>query len=66
MEMEEIVEKKLTQKQADYLEVENHCCLCGTELIFEHNGDETGQKLIEQAHCPCCKVQLKEREFTLQ
>lgn len=57
--------KELTPKQESYIEVENTCCLCGTELIFEHKPDEEGTGLIEQGHCPCCNVQLKEKKHPI-
>lgn len=65
MESEKELAEKLTTQQEDYLEVENHCCLCGTELVFEHSNDETAIKVTELAHCPCCKIQLKEKEFII-
>lgn len=65
MEAQKRSAKKLSPSQEDYLEVENHCCLCGTELEFEHSYDETAQKIKEQGHCPCCKIQLKEKEHLI-
>ncbi len=65
METEKKSTTRLTPHQEDYIEVENHCCLCGTPLEFEHNYDETAIKLKEKAHCPCCKIQLKEKEFLI-
>lgn len=65
----ETVKKTSTQlkpHQEDFIEVESHCCLCGTALEFEHIYDETAVKLKEKAHCPCCKIQLKEKEFLIQ
>lgn len=63
MEQSHPQHKKLSSRQEDYLEVENHCCLCGTELIFQHNHDDEAVKIKEQGHCPCCKITLKEKEF---
>lgn len=58
-------EVKLTPQQESFIEVENHCCLCGTELVFDHDPDASNKSLVEKAHCPCCKVQLKEKEFII-
>ena len=52
---------QLTPQQLSFLEVENQCCLCGTPLGFTHETDELGQKITEKAHCPSCKIQLKEK-----
>lgn len=48
--------------------VEDHttCCLCGTELKFDFNIDHTQNKVLEQAACPCCHVQMKQKEHNLQ
>lgn len=65
MESQKNIVKELTPSQEDYVEVENHCCLCGTELHFEHSQEEENLKVIEKAHCPCCKIQLKEKEHII-
>ena len=65
MEAEKTVARNLSPVQEDYLEVETHCCLCGTELIFEHQHDDTAAHVKEKAHCPTCHIQLKEKEFLI-
>ena len=57
--------KTLTDQQENFIEVESTCCLCGTELIFEHTQDEQGTGITEHASCPCCKIQLKEKTHLL-
>lgn len=56
---------KLTTKQEDFLEVENTCCLCGTELIFKHQQVDGAVKIKEKAQCPCCNIQLKDKEHLI-
>jgi DNA-directed RNA polymerase subunit RPC12/RpoP len=65
MSLEKRAHKQLSTRQEDYIEVEHHCCLCGTELEFFHNLDDLSLKVKEKAQCPKCHVQLKEREHTL-
>lgn len=65
MEVQKKTAQKLTPHQEDYIEVENHCCLCGTELQFNHKQDDTTLKIKEKAQCPCCKIQLIEKEFLI-
>ena len=65
MEIDKQLAKDLSPRQEDFVEVENHCCLCGTELEFEHVHDIETQTLKEKGHCPCCKIQLKEKEFCI-
>ena len=56
MEISRPQQKQLTPQQEDFVEIENHCCLCGTELVFEHRHDDEAVKIKEQGHCPCCKM----------
>ena len=63
MEAEKKSAATLTPQQEDYLEVENTCCLCGTELIFEHDHDDHAIKIKETAQCPCCNIRLKDKEY---
>lgn len=65
MEIEKSNAAKLSPQQEDFLEVENQCCLCGSELTFNHELDETAQLLKEKAFCPCCKIQLKDKDFII-
>ena len=65
MQSHKEVAKDLTPHQQDYMEVENHCCLCGTELIFEHDVDNESSKIQEKAQCPCCKIRLKDKEHII-
>ena len=65
MDAEKVVSKNLTPGQEDFLEVETHCCLCGTELVFDHEQDETAKNVRERAQRPCCNIQLKEKEFMI-
>ena len=58
-------QKQLSSQQEDYIEVEHHCCLCGTELEFYHQFDDLTLTVKEKAQCPRCNVQLKEKEHTL-
>ncbi len=55
----------LTPQQEDFIEIESQCCLCGTPLVFVHESVLETAAIKEKAHCPCCKVQLKEKEFTI-
>ncbi len=65
MDAEKTAPVKLTPQQEDYLEIESTCCLCGTELVFEHNHDDSTLLLKEKAQCPCCNILLKEKEFII-
>ncbi len=49
-----------------YLEDQNHCCLCGSQLTFKHKIDYLSLKVTENADCPSCKICLKSRDHGLQ
>jgi len=65
MDVEKETAIELTPLQEDYLEVESTCCLCGTELYFEHSQDEMASTIKEKAQCPCCNIQLKDKDFII-
>ncbi len=48
------------------LEDQNHCCLCGTELVFKHTVDYATLHVQEEAECPACMIKLKPKNFLLQ
>jgi len=56
---------ELAPHQEDYVEVENSCCLCGSDLAFQHEIDAFTLVVKEKAHCTTCGVQLKEKEHLL-
>jgi hypothetical protein len=66
MEIAKIDARNLTPQQENFIELENLCCLCGTELVFDHVQDLKTLKMKEKAHCPCCKIPLKDQEHSIQ
>jgi hypothetical protein len=48
------------------IEDQNHCCLCGTALKFQHQVDYLNLTVKEDGHCPSCQVRLKSRDHRLQ
>lgn len=46
----------------DYLK----CALCGQELQFSHKMDYMTLRVKEEAHCVCCKVRMKSRDYIIQ
>jgi hypothetical protein len=48
------------------IEEENHCCLCGTQLKFEHKFDYASLTIREDASCPSCRIQMKSKEHGIQ
>ncbi|NQZ00508.1 MAG: hypothetical protein HRT45_07550 [Bdellovibrionales bacterium] len=48
------------------LEHYNNCSLCGTELEFVHVTHFTHLEVEEEAHCPNCKVRMKQEKHSLQ
>lgn len=48
-----------------FLESENQCCLCGSDIEFEHIYDFAEHSVTETAHCSKCQIQLREGVHTL-
>ena len=78
---ERIMERKLTNHLTDspnfeaddvispvqeFLQDQNHCCLCGTEFKFTHKMDHLTLTVVEDAKCESCHVSLRTRTHTLQ
>ncbi len=45
---------------------QNHCCLCGSKLVFKHKIDYLSFDVREDADCPSCGIRLKTRNHRLQ
>ena len=65
MDIEKSSTPALAPHQEDYMEIENSCCLCGSDLAFEHDIDAFTLVVKEKAHCTTCGIQLKEKEHLL-
>ena len=64
-----VVNQHFASQEARYeyiIEDENSCCLCGTDLKFQHKVDYMALTIKEDAHCPTCKIQMKTSEHVLQ
>ena len=61
--------KEFTSEKTEHEPIlvdENSCCLCGSNLKFEHKVDYLTLRIQEDAHCPSCRIQMKSKEHTLQ
>lgn len=45
---------------------QNHCCLCGSKLVFKHKIDYMTLDVREDADCQSCGIRLKTRSHRLQ
>lgn len=50
----------------EFLQDQNHCCLCGTELNFSHKMDHLTLTVVEDAKCDTCHISLRTRSHSLQ
>ncbi len=55
----------ITPKKDEFIEKENHCPLCKTELKFQHETNFKTFKVEEKAQCPACGLKIKSRNFDL-
>jgi hypothetical protein len=48
--------------------IEEHlnCVLCGTGMVFEHKTDFIAQTVVENAHCPACRIRNRQSAHRLQ
>jgi C4-type Zn-finger protein len=50
----------------EFIEAENNCPLCGTELMLNHETDFAENQIHETAHCPACNLTTRQKDFNLQ
>ncbi len=50
----------------EFIQDQNHCCLCGSELKFTHAMDHLTLTVVEDAKCESCHVSLRTRTHSLQ
>ncbi|MCM2281541.1 MAG: hypothetical protein NDI61_06815 [Bdellovibrionaceae bacterium] len=41
------------------------CCLCGSDLVFQHQVNYSSLAVREDAHCPACQIRLRSRDHIL-
>jgi len=45
---------------------QNHCCFCGSKLVFKHQVNRASFDVREEADCPSCGIRMKTRIHRLQ
>lgn len=43
-----------------------NCVLCGDNLVFQHKTDFIAGTVLENAHCPSCKIRNRQSQYSLQ
>ena len=66
MDAAKTIYMSIDQKHEAVLEDQNRCCLCGTDLKFQHKVDYMTMKIEEKSNCPSCQIELRQKDFTLQ
>jgi hypothetical protein len=58
--------KRLSKKERLFIENQNHCALCSTELQIKV--EPTGHEfyLVEEANCPQCKIKTRVKNHGVQ
>ncbi|CAN5633709.1 hypothetical protein BH10BDE1_BH10BDE1_10600 [soil metagenome] len=50
----------------EFMQDQNHCCLCGSELSFSHKMDHLTLTVVEDAKCGSCHISLRTKTHSLQ
>ncbi len=58
-------EKVTTDHQLEFIQVQNHCSLCSSVLILEHDVSEDASQILETASCPECQIRNRSRSFSV-
>jgi hypothetical protein len=56
---------QLTKVQ-EFVQDQNHCCLCGSELTFHHKMDHLTLTIEEDAKCDSCHISLRTKNHHVQ
>ena len=56
--------RSITQQQA-FIQIQNTCPLCASELEIKIKEQEAPYRLVEEAHCPQCEVPARIKEHSL-
>jgi hypothetical protein len=56
----------LTHASQDVIDALSTCCICGSNLVFQHTTDFLELKVTEKGCCPQCGIKTKENSFILQ
>jgi hypothetical protein len=58
--------KYLSKKERHFIENQNNCALCNTELNIRVATAENGPYLTEEADCPQCKIKTRVKSHGVQ
>jgi DNA-directed RNA polymerase subunit RPC12/RpoP len=58
-------EKIESESQQQFIEMHNHCALCGTVLELQHRTDVTIHEIKEEAKCPECEIKARTKIYIL-
>jgi len=63
-----VAEWHVTKKEWQEEAVHDHltCCLCGSDLKFQHKVDHIANMAHEEAHCESCGVKHRSTDHRLQ
>lgn len=61
---DEILDERALLRE-EFIEMENNCPLCGSELKLNHISDYLALQITEEAHCPRCKIKTRAKDSTI-
>jgi len=57
--------KKLSKREKHFIEAQNHCALCGSELEIRVESYLEDNYLKEEAECPQCDIKTREKNHKM-
>jgi CRISPR/Cas system-associated protein Cas10 (large subunit of type III CRISPR-Cas system) len=55
----------LNPEQKQFIELQNQCALCGTELQIKVESYLEDYYLLEQAECPVCQIKTRQKNHRM-
>ena len=60
------LQKKLSDYHMEYIEMQDNCSLCGSQLKVETQSYSGSDTIKEEAYCPSCKIKTRVKSHTVQ
>ena len=57
--------EKLAEHEQGFLETQNHCALCGSELEIKVESYLEDYYIREEADCPKCRIRTREKNHRM-
>ncbi len=66
MDTQDVAYQKPESHITDFIEEQNNCCICGSQLELRHQINHYNLTVCEEARCLACGIRNRVRNYTVQ